>query len=88
MNNQLSMADLLLYLNDEIRKAQAEKDDDSLNYLGTAVDVILQAAYEKQDKNVGGILEDLAANVNDVGVEWKSKFYSEEKIRQLLAENC
>jgi hypothetical protein len=88
MNNEmgLSLADLLIYIRTQLLDAKAAHDDKTLEYLGKALDVIQEFAYQKQDKKIALITEDFTDAIRDyfMGVEWKSTIPSEDEIRQLL----
>jgi len=48
----VSLADLLIYIRTQFLDARAARDKKTLEYLGKALDVILEFAYQKQDKKI------------------------------------
>jgi hypothetical protein len=89
MNNEirLGLADLLIYIRNQFLQARANHDDKTLEYLGKTLNVILEAAYEKQDKKIASMAEDFMDAIRDyfVGAEFKSIILSEDEIKQILA---
>ena len=84
--SNLTLADLLCSLRQQIVDAIAEKDQEKLVGLKLIFSRLVQAAYDSHDEAATNILVDLedAARDGTMSVAWKSDLPSVESIRRVF----
>jgi len=65
MQHQLTIPRLLHYLHERILLELTNQNEEELNYLGTTVRVLFEAAEQEKDSDLYGLLDDMSYVLNE-----------------------
>lgn len=82
----MTIIDLLCFLRQQLLDARDEKNEEKLRILWSAINLILDSAYQYQDRDAASLLEEMSDAIRDslMHVEWKSTIPSVESIQALI----